>query len=117
MSRFTLFLLTLVLVGQLNAQSGSSPQQLSFHISPAPSWTDTGLNLQAGDAVMISVVSSGSSQNSSDQCDPAGSNVTAGNAPTLPVSDARPGALIAKLEVDTPAILIGAQRELSIDKN
>jgi hypothetical protein len=117
MSRFTLFLLTLVLVGQLNAQSGSSPQQLSFHISPAPSWTDTGLNLQAGDAVMISVVSPGSSQNPSNHCDPAGSNGTAGNAANLPVPDARPGALIAKLEVDASAILIGAQKELNIDKN
>jgi hypothetical protein len=66
---------------------------------------------------MISVVSSGSSQNASDHCDPAGSNGTAGNTSSLPVPDARPGALIAKLEVDAPAILIGAQKEVNIDKN
>lgn len=66
---------------------------------------------------MISVVSPGSPQNSSDNCDPAGSNGSSGNTVNLPVPDARPGALIAKLEVDAAAILIGAQREINIDKN
>ena len=112
MRRLILLLTTFAIVGQLSAQSGSSPRQLSFHVSPAPAWTDTGLSLQAGDAVMISVVASGS-PNSSAQCDPAGSGDT---SPSLPVHDARPGALIAKLEVDAPAILIGAQKELNIDK-
>jgi hypothetical protein len=66
---------------------------------------------------MISVASPGSPQNSTDNCDPAGSNGSSGNTANLPVPDSRPGALIAKLEVDAPAILIGAQRELNIDKN
>ena len=66
---------------------------------------------------MISVVSSGSPQDSSGNCDPAGSNGSSANAGRLPVPDARPGALIAKLEIDASAILIGAQRELNIDKS
>jgi hypothetical protein len=101
-------LFTLAFAGQLQGQSGSSPRQLSFHVTPTPAWTDTGLNLQAGDAVMISAVS----QNS---CDPGGTG-PAGSAGSLPVPDAHPGALIARLEVDAPAMLIGAQREINIDK-
>lgn len=116
MRRLTFLLITLGVLSQLNAQSGPSPRQLSFHVSPAPAWTDTGLNLQAGDAAMISVVAAASS-NTSGHCDPAGSSDSSGNAASLPVPDAHPGALIAKLEVDAPAILIGTQRELTIDKN
>jgi len=67
------------------------------------------VNLQAGDAVMISAASS---QNG---CDPAGTG-SGGSAGSLPVPDAHPGALIARLEVDAPAMLIGAQREINIDK-
>lgn len=116
MRRLTFLLITLGVLSQLNAQSGPSPRQLSFHVSPAPAWTDTGLNLRAGDAVMISVVAAASS-NTSGHCDPAGSSDSSGNAASLPVPDAHPGALIAKLEVDAAAILIGTQRELTIDKN
>ena len=112
MRRLTLLLFTLAFVGQLRAQSGSSPRQLSFHVSPAPAWTDTGVNLQPGDAVIISAVSSGSPQNG---CDPAGTS-SGGSGARLPVSDARAGALIARLEVDAPAMLIGAQREINIDR-
>src|SRR5215472_6648601 len=112
MRRVTLLPFTLAFVSQLTAQSGSSPRQLSFHLSPTPAWTDTGLTLQAGDAVMISAASSGSPQSG---CDPAGTG-SGGNTASLPVPDAHPGALIARLEVDTPAMLIGAQREINIDK-
>jgi LssY C-terminus len=110
MRRFSLLLFALAFVSQLTAQSGSAPRQLSFHVSPTPAWTDTGLNLQAGDAVMISAASSGSPQNG---CDPAG---TGASVASLPVPDARSGALIARLEVDAPAMLIGAQREINFDK-
>src|SRR5215831_18763181 len=112
MRRVTLLLFTLAFVSQLTAQSGSSPRQLSFHVSPKPAWTDTGLTLQAGDAVMISAASSGSPQNG---CDPAGTGTGVSGA-SLPVADAHPGALIARLEVDAPAMLIGAKKEINIDK-
>src|SRR5215469_3010392 len=109
MRRLAVLLSTLAFAGLLQAQSGSSPRQLSFHVSPTPAWTDTGVNLQAGDAVMIWAASS---QNG---CDPAGTG-SGGSAGSLPVPDAHPGALIARLEVDAPAMLIGAQREINIDK-
>src|ERR1700751_1348894 len=112
MRPITLLLFAAAFVGLSNAQTGSSPRELSFHVSPTPAWIDTGLNLQAGDAVMISVVSSGSPQNS---CDPAGTG-SAANTASLTVPDAHPGALIARLEVDAPAMLIGSQREINIDK-
>ena len=115
MRRLNFFLIVLAAISELSAQSGSSPRQLTFHVS-ASAWTDTGVNLQAGDAVMISVVSSGSPQNSPQRCDPAGSTDSSGNTAGLPVPDAHAGALIARLEVDAPAILIRAQRELNIDK-
>jgi hypothetical protein len=114
--QFILWFFILAAAGQLQAQAGSSRQR-TFQVSSAPAWTDTGLNFQAGDALKISVVSSGSSQSSSDPCDPAGSKDDSGNSSPRPVADARPGALIAKLEVDGPAILIGAQREVHVDKN
>ena len=116
MRPFILLFIILAAASQLKAQSGSSPRQLTFQVS-SPAWTDTGLNLQAGDALKISVVSSGSSQSLSDPCDPAGSKPDSGNSSSLPVADVRPGALVAKLEVDGPAILIGAQREVNVDKN
>ena len=116
MHRFILLLIILA-ASQLQAQSGSSPRQLTFQVSTAPAWTDTGLNFEAGDALKISVVSSASSQSLSDPCDPAGSKDDSGNSSSLPVADARSGALIAKLEVDGPAILIGAQRQVNIDKH
>src|SRR5215831_3303906 len=112
MRQLTVVLFTLAIAGQLQAQSGSSPRQLDFHVSPSPAWTDTGLNLQAGDAVMISAASSGSPQNG---CDPAGTASGVSGA-SLPVADAHPGALIARLEVDAPAMLIGAKKEINIDK-
>ncbi len=116
MRRLTLLLFSLALAGQMNAQSGSSPHQFSFHISPTPSWIETGLNLQAGDAVMISAAAPNSPPSTTDICDPLGTDSASGSSARLPVPDARPGALVARLEVDAPAMLIGSQRELNIDK-
>ena len=117
MRQFIVLLIIFAAAGQLQAQSGSGPRLLTFQVLSAPAWTDTGLNLQTGDALMLSAVSWASSQSASDPCDPAGSKDNSGNSSSLPVADARPGALIAKLEVDGPAILIGAQREVHVDKN
>jgi hypothetical protein len=57
-------------------------------------------------------MSPGSPQNG---CDPAGA-ASGGSVASLPVPDARPGALIARLEVDAPAMLIGAERAINLDK-
>ena len=116
MRQFILWFIILAAAGQLQAQSESGPRQLTFQVS-SPAWTDTGLNLQPGEALKISVLSTASSPSSSDPCDPAGSKDDPGNSSSLPVADARAGALIAKLEVDGAAILIGAQREVNVDKN
>jgi hypothetical protein len=102
----------------LNAQSGSTPRHLTFQVSSAPPWTDTGLNLQAGDTVSIAAVpaSSASSDSAAKPCDPAGLGGSSANTASLPVPEAGPGALIAKLQVNASPMLVGARTELHIDK-
>jgi hypothetical protein len=117
MRRFILGFLPLFLAVPLISQTASAPRELTFQVSSTPPWTDTGLSLQAGDTVTISVIPPASSLNSSKPCDPAGSSGTAANNPGLPVPGARPGALIAKLEVDAAPILVGPSSHLHIDKN
>ena len=111
-------LLTLPVAVPLYAQSASRPTELTFQIPSSPAWTDTALNLQAGDTVTIAVVPapSLSSDNAAKRCDPAGTAGSATDTPNLPVPEAGQGALIAKLEANASPILVGARSELHIDK-
>ena len=113
-----LFFLTLAVVVPVQAQSGSNSRELTFQISASPVWTDTGLNLQPGDTVTIAVVpvSSTSSHSAAKRCDPGGPSDNSANTAGLPVPEAGPGALIAKLESDASPILVGAHTDFHIDK-
>ena len=117
MQRCILLLLALAVV-PVNAQSGSSSRELTFRISSSPAWTDTGLNLEPGDIVTVAVVPASSTafDSAAKRCDPAGLSTSSANAAGLPVPEAGPGALIAKLQTDASPILVGARTELHIDK-
>ena len=118
MRRSVLFFLTLAVVVPVQAQSASNYRELAFEISASPAWTDTGLNLEPGDTVTIAAVPATSTPSDSavKRCDPAGLSNGSANAAGLPVPEAGPGALIAKLQADASPILIGARSELHIDK-
>ena len=113
MSRFNSWPATLLVCsGLVAAQSSQSPGVLTFHVSAAQLWTDTELDLQPGQTVNISALPQGTSGG----CDPAGVSTDSGNTTNLPLPDAKPGALIAKLHANGAApVLVGAKTELPID--
>src|ERR1700757_4271941 len=101
-----LFLLTLVGSVPLKAQSGSNLRDHTFRITPSTAWTDTGFNLQPGDTVNITAVPA-SSDSHAKPCDPAGlGGGSSVSTASLPVPEAGPGALIAKLEGNASPILV-----------
>jgi hypothetical protein len=97
------------------AQPQSTPkEELTFQVSAAQSWTDTGIDLQSGDVVKITATADPSS--GTPACDPKG---VPGAASTndLPLPSGAPGALIAKLQVQgTAPVLVGASNELHIQQ-
>lgn len=114
MLRHSILLISCLALGSLCALAqSSSTQEQTFQVSPTPQWTDTGLDLQAGDVVTISAAGSSGSQ----ACDPNGTSGAAATA-NLPLASASAGALIAKLHSQgaTP-ILIGANNELHIEES
>jgi hypothetical protein len=78
----------------------------SFNVSTSQSWTDTGVDLQANDTLTITA--------SASKCDPAGVSGVS-NPGSLPIADALPGALIAKLQAQGTPILVGSTKEVNVD--
>jgi len=111
-------LLTLALIGSgLSAQVQSGPPDYTFTISSSQTWTDTGVDLQNGDVLRISAsaVSTDDASASGTSCDPAGIS-TAGSGTDLPLSSARPGALIARLQAHGALpLLVGTGRTVHVD--
>jgi hypothetical protein len=98
-------------VCQGTGQTAASPppaagNAYSFHVSTSQPWTDTGVELQAGDVLEITA---GGTQ----KCDPLG--VSGASAQELPVASALPGALIAKLQAQGNPVLIGSSKEVKVD--
>ena len=84
-----------------------SAQTLSFTVSTAQAWTDTGLDLQPGQVLEVTA----SAAPGANRCDPAG---VAGGSATgkLPIPTQLPGALIARLQENGPAWFVGAKQQL-----
>jgi hypothetical protein len=78
----------------------------SFDVSTTQLWTDTGVDLQTGDVLEITA-------SSAKKCDPVG--VSGASAAALPVANALPGALIAKLEAQGVPVLIGSSKEVKVE--
>ncbi len=87
-----------------------SAQDYKFTISTAQPWTDTGVDLPPGSIVAISASSNHPS--GANGCDPAG--VSAATTPSLPVPNALPGALIARVQENGTPATVGASKELQV---
>jgi hypothetical protein len=109
----TLLLATLLLCAcQVQTQTVPTTQNFTFQVSAAQPWTDTGLDLQTGDAVEISPVASSSLASA---CDPKGVSPPTAN---LPLSTAPTGALIARLHAQGAVpLLVGAGTELHLEES
>ena len=96
--------------------SGQGGGDLSFTIPAAQGWTDTGVDLHAGDVLQISATAAPAEAGTSGQaCDPAGDRSSSQTGLLLPPAPA--GTLIAKLTAQNSApVLVGAQQQLKIDQ-
>ena len=83
-------------------------QDYKFTVSTTQPWTDTGVDLQPGDLVLISAT-----PHSGSSCDPAGL-ASSGASQNLPVASALPGALIARLQDSGAPTLVGVSQQLHV---
>jgi hypothetical protein len=94
-------------IAQTAASAAPAPgSDYSFDISTTLPWTDTGLDLQTGD--VLNITSSGA-----QKCDPSG--VNGASAQALPIANALPGALIAKLQAQAVPVVIGNSKDVKVD--
>jgi hypothetical protein len=91
-----------------SAASPAAGNDYSFNVSTTQPWTDTGVDLQTGDILNITA-------SSAQKCDPLGVSGVPAQGPGLPVADALPGALIAKLQAQGTPVLIGSSKEVKVD--
>jgi hypothetical protein len=84
-------------------------QDYKFTVSTAQAWTDTGVDLQAGDVVAVTAA-----PHSGSSCDPAGLNSSASAGQNPPVPSVLPGALIARLQENGVPTLVGASQQLRV---
>ena len=109
---FPLLALLLLTASRLPAQAGS-PQDFSFQVSSSQPWTDTGLDLQAGDSVEIKELAAETISAQS----PAPSSCTPSNTSSLPLPSAPALALIARLHAQGASpILVGKELTLHIEE-
>jgi hypothetical protein len=91
-------------------QNTASPAEYSFTISASQVWTDTGVDLAAGEAVSLKAEAK---SGAGDNCNPGGITPTASD--NLPVPVIASGALIAKTSEKADAELVGNSHELKIE--
>jgi hypothetical protein len=87
----------------------SAAQNLSYTVPTSQAWTDTGVDLQAGSTLAITASAAPTAG-----CDPAG--VQGSAAGDLPMPAGLPGALLARLQANGPALLVGASQELKVNE-
>jgi len=101
------------------SEAASAARDYSFTISTEQPWTDSGVDLQAGELLEIT---SGPTQganvasgNTSKGCDPRGISGSAKETTRLPVATAPNTALIAKFKDQGEAVLVGNSRQVEVD--
>jgi len=102
---------------QVWAQVTKNAQRIIVQVPATQSWTDSGLDLQAGDVVQISTAASLVSPSGSGMpaCDSKGVASASSQAAALPLPGAAAGALLARLHASgTTPVLVGASTELHI---
>jgi len=112
MSTRVSFVVAVVFVGSLLSAQSSAPQDSTFQVSTDRAWTDTGMDVQAGDTLKITGNAVADAGSSGKMCDPKG--VTGGSVDTasLPMPSAPAGALIARVGAHGTPTLVGASTEL-----
>ncbi len=101
------FILCAVFAHPFASAQSETAKDYSFTISTAQPWTDTGVDLQAGEILQINA-------SAAEACDPAGISGTAST--DLPVISAPAGALIAKLQSRAAPLRVGSGKQLNVDE-
>ena len=112
-----LFSVALLATLMSRSEALSTPREYSFTISTTQPWTDTGVDLQAGDALEINAApapgGTGTEATSAEPCDPRGASGSAQANASLPVAAAPVGSLIARLQAQGEAVPVGNSRRLT----
>jgi hypothetical protein len=107
-----LFIVSVAAAHSARGQSeAAAPRDYSFSVSTAQLWTDTGVDLQAGELLAVTTAAS----SGANSCDPAGVSGSAEGSTGLPVVNAPAGALIARLQADGAPVLVGSSRQLKVE--
>lgn len=94
------------------AQTIAAPFDKTVEVTPSQKWADSGLDLHPGDLVEVSATTTGGGD---QPCDPQGLVADGAASGKLPLDSALPGALIAKLQEKSDALLfVGAERQFKI---
>jgi hypothetical protein len=99
-----------VLAQSSGAATPLAARDYAFTISTAQPWTDTGVDLQAGETLAVTAIAP-----SEEGCDPAGVGGSTSGSGGLPVLNAPAGALIARLGAQDVPMLVGSSRQLKVD--
>ena len=100
----------LFISASVSAQSG--PAEYSFTISGSQTWTDTGVDLTAGDSLALTAETKAGSD---AICSPQGFTSTAGDNSKIPLSSAPAGALIARTADKADPALVANGTTLKVD--
>lgn len=87
----------------------ATARDYSFTISTTQLWTDTGVDLQAGEVLEINA-------RPAQTCDPAGVAGPANGDAALPVLSAPAGALIARLQSRGVPVLVGSDKQIKVEE-
>ena len=85
----------------------------SFTVSGSQPWTDTGIDLAAGDTVGLAAVG----KNSPEGCTPEGATGNPGSSTVRPLASAPAGALIARISEKSEPLLVGSKGEIHADSS
>lgn len=95
-----------------DAANATAPRDYSFMISATQPWTDTGVDLESGTLLDITATA-----RSTNGCDPSGASTSAEGTTTRPIPAAPAGALIAKLQEQGEAVLVGSSYQLKVNQS
>ncbi len=118
MARPSALLLSLLCcAAPLGAQVTTTAKSIVVQVMVTEPWTDSGLDLQAGDTVAISATAPQPSASGTPACDPKGLAGNSTDTAALPLPTAAPGALLARLHSQGALpMLVGAGTELHIEE-
>src|SRR6476660_610945 len=98
------------------ASSQTAARDYSFTISTMQAWTDTGIDLQAGDTIEVTAAPAHAVAGpSGNVCDPRGAGGSDQANSSLPVAAAPAGSLIARLQEQGTALAVGGNGRLKAD--